>query len=242
MGLTEKLYLSDSYLREFTAEVVAVDAGRIILSRTAFYPGGGGQPPDRGLLAVENGLTLNVIGVGKTEYGDVYHEVQGGLLNVGERVKGMIDWGLRYAHMRHHTALHIVSGVAFKLFGAKISGSQIYADKARIDLDIKGFDKSKLKVLEDESNRIVAERRSVSVRFIRRDQAFANPSLYRLGDESHIPAGEILRIIEIDGFDAQLDGGTHVANTSEVGKIVFAKYENKGAGNKRIEIVLEKEN
>jgi len=229
--LTEKLYLSDSYLREFTAEVVAVDAGRIILSRTAFYPGGGGQPPDRGLLMVENGPTLNVIGV---------HEVQGGLLNVGERVKGVIDWDLRYAHMRHHTALHIVSGVAFKLFGAKISGSQIYADRARIDLDIKGFDKSKLKVLEDESNRIVAERRGVSVRFIQRDEALANPSLYRLGDEAHIPAGGTLRIIEIDGFDAQLDGGTHVANTSEVGKIVFAKYENKGAGNKRIEIVLEK--
>ena len=71
-------------------------------------------------------------------------------------------------------------------------------------------------------------------------QALANPSLYRLGDEAHIPAGGTLRIIEIDGFDAQLDGGTHVANTSEVGKIVFAKYENKGAGNKRIEIVLEK--
>ncbi|HLH45222.1 MAG TPA: alanyl-tRNA editing protein [bacterium] len=240
MGLTEKLYLTDSYLREFTADVVTVDAGRVFLSRTAFYPGGGGQPPDRGLLAVENGPTLSVVGVGKTESGDVYHEVQGGLLNVGERVKGIIDWGLRYAHMRHHTALHIVSGVAFKLFGAKISGSQIYADRARIDLDIKGFDKSKLKVLEDESNRIVAERRGVSVRFIQRDEALANPSLYRLGDDAHIPAGETLRIIEIDGFDAQLDGGTHVANTAEVGKIVFAKYENKGVGNKRIEIVLER--
>ncbi|MEM0119836.1 MAG: alanyl-tRNA editing protein [Thermoprotei archaeon] len=237
--MTEKLYLVDSYLREFTAEVVSVDMGRIVLSRTAFYPGGGGQPPDRGFLFLGNGQTLSVTGVGKMGDGEVYHEVQGGSLSVGEVVRGQIDWGLRYAHMRHHTCLHIVSGVAFKLFNAKISGSQIYADRARIDFSIKDFDKSKLRVLEEESNRVVAERRRVIVRFIPRAEALANPDLYRLGDEAHLPLGETLRIIEIDGFDAQLDGGTHVANTFEVGKIVFAKYENKGAANKRIEIVLE---
>lgn len=237
--MTEKLYLKDSYLKEFTARVVGLDGSRVILDRTAFYPGGGGQPCDRGYILTGSGLRLEVCSVGKTASGDVYHEVVGVLPAVGETVEGHIDWALRYAHMRHHTALHVVSGVAYRLFKAKITGSQIYADRARIDFDIKGFDKSMLRVLEEESNRIVGERRRVNVRFIPREEALRNPELYRLGDETHMPEDEVLRVVEIEGFDAQLDGGTHVANTAEIVGIVLAKYENKGAGHKRIEIRLK---
>jgi Ser-tRNA(Ala) deacylase AlaX len=237
--VTQKLYLTDSYVRHFTAKVVSVEGDRVFLDRTAFYPGGGGQPNDLGWLVRSGDLKLEVAGVGETDSGDVYHVVQGIPPSVGEDVSGIIDWSKRYLYMRHHTALHIVSGVAHKLFNAKINGSQIYWDRARIDLDLRGFDKSKLGLLEEESNRIVAEKRSVIVRFVSRAEALANPSLYRLGDDSHLPKGDTLRVIEIQGFDAQLDGGTHVSNTSEVVGIVFTKYENKGASNKRIELRLK---
>jgi misacylated tRNA(Ala) deacylase len=235
--VTEQLYSNDSYLKEFDAKIQTVGNGYVVLDRTAFYPGGGGQPCDRGFLK-SSSETFAVDEARKSENNEIYHIIRGDSTpKVGEEVRGEIDWGLRYTYMRHHTALHIISGVAYLRFGAKITGSQIYAERARIDLSIESFDSEKLAVLEAESNKVVSESHRVNVRFVSRSELLNNPGLLRV-DPSLYPKGDILRVIEIEGFDAQFDGGTHVRNTSEVGEIIFSKMENKGRLNKRIEIVL----
>jgi misacylated tRNA(Ala) deacylase len=235
--VTEQLYLHDSYLKEFDARVTIAGSDYVVLDRTAFYPGGGGQPCDTGFLR-SGSEKFVVTETRKSENGDIHHIIPfGNTPKVGENVCGVIDWDLRYAYMRHHTALHIVSGVAYLHFGAKITGSQIYSGRARIDFNIEAFDSEKLSILEAESNKVVVDARKVNVRFVSRKELLSNPGLLRVNPTLY-PEGDKLRVIEIEGFDAQFDGGTHVANTSEVGKIVFSKFENKGKFNKRIQIML----
>ncbi len=156
----------------------------------------------------------------------------------GTRVKGAVDWELRYKHMRHHTALHILSGVVFQKFGSRITGGQIYPDRARLDFTLDDLSKERLAIIESEMNRIVSDDRDVKTFWLGADEALKMKELYRLSADL-LPKGlEKLRIVDIVGFDAQLDGGTHVAKTGEVGKISISKTENKGKDNKRIEIVL----
>ncbi len=233
----QKIYETDSYVKEFDARVEALDSeGWYILDRTAFYPGGGGQPNDRGMIRVGSG-DLEVVEVKKNSEGEVVHRVSGGVLELGAEIHCLLDWQLRYSYMRYHSAVHVVSGAALKLFGAKITGGQIYPDHARVDLNIEGFDRPKATALEEESNRVVESSYDIKVRFVPREEAIKNPNLVRV-DPSHYPDTQIFRVIEIEGYDSQFDGGTHVAKTSEVGRITFSKLENKGKNNKRIELVL----
>lgn len=235
-GMTELLYLRDSYLREFKAKVVSVEENRVVLDRTAFYPAGGGQPSDRGWLEWDGGRA-EVVDVVKRG-GEVYHVLEGGVPEPGAEVKGTLDWELRYRHMRYHTALHILAGAVYHLFGSTITGSQIRSEKARIDFTLEDLSRERVEAIEREANKIVEEGRPVHVRFIPREEALKNPQLIRIRPDL-IPDIPVLRIIEIEGFDAQLDGGTHVANTREVGKIKIVKTINKGKHNRRLEIVLE---
>lgn len=227
---TRKLYLDDSYIREFNATVTECTNNEIVLDRTAFYPEGGGQPSDRGKIF--SGEEYNVINVYKE--GDAVIHVLDRNFNGVKDVKGVIDWDLRYGHMRHHTAVHILSGILFKDYGARITGSQIYPDKARMDVNYE-LKKEELPVIEEKANEIINKDLEVKVIYINRKDLGTDQVRVK-GDL--LPDVEIIRIIEISGFDSQADGGTHVRRTSELKGLRITKYENKGKMNKRIYLNL----
>ncbi len=227
---TKKLYLDDPYLKNFEANVIYAKDNEIVLDRTAFYPEGGGQPHDTGKIINEN--EFSVIEVKKeNEY--VIHKLDRNFTG-SLKVKGEIDWGRRYAHMRHHTAIHIMSGVLYKKYNARITGSQIYTDKARMDVNYE-LKKEDLPILEKEANEIVEMNLNVNIKYINRNEM--KQDLVRVREDL-LPDVDIIRVIEIEGFDMQADGGTHVRKTGEVGKIVISKFENKGKNNKRIYLNL----
>jgi misacylated tRNA(Ala) deacylase len=236
---TEMLYSTDAYLRTFDARVeeVSPEDGLVVLDRTAFYPTGGGQPHDLGVLTWDGG-SANVVEVRK-EGPRVLHRVEGGAPAPGALVHGEIDWERRYALMRHHTALHSMSGVIFQLYGATVTGGQMYPDRARMDFLLPDLSADRLAAIEQKTNTLLAEGHNVSVRFLPRAEAFALPDLIRTR-VNLLPEGiDQIRVVNIEGIDQQADGGTHVANTREVGKVRIAGSENKGKGNKRLVIVLE---
>jgi misacylated tRNA(Ala) deacylase len=235
---TDQLYATDAYLRSFDAQVLEVTPeGGVVLDRTAFYPTGGGQPHDVGGLTWADG-SANVIGVSKTG-SRVVHQVEGAPPAAGTQVHGELDWERRYALMRHHTALHSMSGVIYQLFGATVTGGQMYPDRARMDFQLPDLSQDRLTLIESRTNELLAEGHPVSIRFLPRDDAFQIPDLIRTR-VNLLPEGiETIRVVDIEGIDQQADGGTHVANTTEVGRVRITGSENKGKGNKRLEIVLE---
>lgn len=235
--VTDGLYLTDAYLREFDARVILVTEGGVVLDRTAFYPEGGGQPGDVGRLTGVSGDSWKVTGAAKSARG-IVHRGQGPAPTPGEAVHGVVDWGRRYAHMRYHTCLHILSGVVYHRFGSDITGGQIYEDRARMDLSIPDFDRAVADEVIREVNWIVGQNLPIRVRFVPHDELARNPSLVRV-DAQLVPDVEELRVIDIEGFDAQADGGTHVRATGEVGTVTLQKVENKGARNKRLYLTLE---
>ena len=236
--MSEALYLTDAYLRRFEAEIVSASRDGVVLDRTAFYPGGGGQPCDTGQLTRPDGTAVHVSEVRKTPEG-IVHVLEGGNddLALGRTV-GEIDWARRFAHMRHHTALHIFSGVVYRRLGSGITGNQIAAERARMDFSLPNFDRSLAEELIEGVNEVVRQRRPVSVRFLPRDDALKDPTLVRVAREL-VPDVETVRLIDIEGFDVQADGGTHVANTTEVGTAHLETVENKGSRNKRLYLTLD---
>jgi misacylated tRNA(Ala) deacylase len=238
VAATELLYASDAYLRRFDAHVVEIAAdGAVVLDRTAFYPTGGGQPHDLGTLSWDGGSAA-VSEVSKQ--GEVVlHRLEGEPPPIGARVHGEVDWERRYALMRHHTALHSMSGVIFQLFGSTVTGGQMYPDRARMDFLLPDLSADRLQKIEHRTNELLAEGHPVSVRFLPRAEAFQIPDLIRTRVNLLPEDIETIRVISIEGIDEQADGGTHVANTREVGRVRITRSENKGKGNKRIEIVLE---
>ncbi len=234
---TELLYATDAYLRAFDARVVEVTPeGGVILDRTAFYPTGGGQPHDLGTLSWD-GVSASVVEVKKSG-ALVVHRLEGDLPTVGRAVHAEIDWQRRYALMRHHTALHSMSGVIYELYGATVTGGQMYPDRARMDFLLPDLSQDRLKTIEERTNELLEEGHPVSIRFLPRSEAFQIPDLIRT-KVNLIPEGiEEIRVVNIEGIDQQADGGTHVANTSEVGRVHITGSENKGKGNKRLEIKL----
>ncbi len=234
---TELLYAMNSYLRSFSARVVSVDGDAVILDRTAFYPTGGGQPHDLGTLTWDGGSAA-VIEVRK-EGPAVVHRLAGAVPGEGTSVQAEIDWERRYALMRHHTALHSMSGVIYQLYGATVTGGQMYSDRARMDFLLPDLSAERLQAIESRTNELLAEGHTVSIRLLSRADAFAIPDLIRT-KVNLLPEGiEQIRVVNIEGIDQQADGGTHVANTREVGQVRITGSENKGKGNKRIEIVLD---
>jgi misacylated tRNA(Ala) deacylase len=234
---TELLYATDAYVRSFDALVVEVGDGTVVLDRTAFYPTGGGQPHDLGKLAWPGG-SATVVEVRKQGPAVTHRLEGGGLPLIGTTVHGEIDWARRYALMRHHTALHSMSGVIYQLYGATVTGGQMYPDRARMDFLLPDLSSERLQAIEHRTNELLAEGHPVSIRFLARAQAFEIPDLIRT-KVNLIPDGITeIRVVNIEGIDQQADGGTHVANTREVGRVRIVGSENKGKGNKRIEIAL----
>jgi len=227
----DRLYLTDAYIREFDAAVVDSNHGWCALSQTAFYPGGGGQPPDKGWL-IWNDETLAVRGVRADDAGRVWHDI-GRDLPPAAHVRGTIDWPNRYACMRSHCLLHVVNAVARRRFGGLVTGAQIGPDRSRVDLSITGFTRDDVPAFEAEVNAVAREGRRVTAVIERADALDARPELVRtLAVRPPVVAGTV-RIVEIEGFDAQACGGTHVHSTREIGEARVTKFENRGRHNKR---------
>jgi len=238
--MTDLLYQTDSYLQHFTATLTAVDATTraVSLDRTAFYPGGGGQPNDTGTLTIK----AVAYPVTKTQKvgGDVVHTLGGDapLPAVGDGAEGQLDWEHRYRLMRTHTAMHILCGVIFRDYGAQVTGGNMEPLKGRMDFEFETLQGDFVREVEAAINREVTTARDVRVRILPRAEAFQIPDLIRT-KINLLPEGiSEVRTVEIIGLDLQADGGTHVHNTSEVGQIRVTDYKSKGKINKRMYIEL----
>ena len=235
--MTEELFLGDSYLREFEAVVVELSGREVILDRTAFYPGGGGQPPDRGTLGI-GPVHASVVDA-RREGRQVVHVLDNPIPDTVRELEGSLDWERRYGHMRHHTALHVLSGVIWRNFGAKVTGGQMRSDRARMDFSFpEEWTTGVVGEIERLTNEALAEDRPVKVYELPREEALENPDLIRTQVNLVPERVSMIRIVEIEGIDTQADGGTHVANTGEVGEIEITSHKSKGRQNKRVEFVL----
>ena len=232
--MTRKLYWEDAYASRFDAEVVRSEEGKVWLDKTAFYPTGGGQLNDTGTL-VSGGREYKVSDV-KKDGEEVLHVLDGnGKIDVGSQVQCTIDWERRYALMKHHTALHIVGAIVMKEHRGVTTGGQITETKAHLDFDCPALDRERSMEIVRKADVVVGEGREVSSRFITREEALSIPDLIRTAPgRDLINSLEMVRIVDISGFDVQTDGGTHVRNTKEIGKISLLGIENKGAHRKRI--------
>jgi misacylated tRNA(Ala) deacylase len=242
--MTELLYYSDAYCRIFEAVVTAADSSadnlRVALDRTAFYPGGGGQPNDVGWLAVDD-RRFPVVKVRK-EGSQIWHtlDVQGepATLSVGQSLRGELDWERRYQLMRTHTAMHILCGVVWRDYGASVTGGNMDPGKSRMDFEFASMSKDLVTEIEERCNAEIAAGHNVRTQNLPRAEAFQIPDLIRT-KINLLPEGiPEVRTVEIVGLDLQADGGTHVRNTREVGAMRVVDYKSKGAINKRIYIEL----
>ncbi len=228
--MTERLYHVDSYVREFDAVVVEVlpDQDAVVLNRTAFYPGGGGQPCDLGSLS---GLAVKAV---RLVSGKIAHVLAGDPAAPGTAVRGVLDWERRYKLMRTHTAMHVLCGVVFRDYGAQVTGGDMEPLKGRMDFEFERLQSGLVSEIQAAVNAEVAAGRNIRVKVLPREEAFQIPDLIRTKINLLPDDIQQVRIVEIAGLDLQADGGTHVANTREVGHIRIADYKSKGAINKRI--------
>lgn len=235
--MTDLLYQTDAYLKEFTAEVTKVVDGGVVLNRTAFYPGGGGQPCDFGTLTA-GGQTYHVTKV-KRVGGDIVHFIAGDLPAEGSGVTGILDWERRYQLMRTHTAMHILCGVVWRDYEAQVTGGNMDPLSGRMDFEFASMKQELVAEIEEAINKEVEAARDVQVKILPREEAFQIPDLIRT-KINLLPEGiEEVRTVELVGLDLQADGGTHVKNTSEVGRLRVTNYKSKGKINKRIYVELE---
>jgi misacylated tRNA(Ala) deacylase len=240
--VTEQLYLPDEeYRREFDARVVAVDESdrTVVLDRTLFYKEGGGQPPDHGSLSWDGGEAC-VVDVRK-DHGEIRHTVEGDLPEENMTVHGDLDWERRHAHMRYHTAQHVVSKVVLEEYGASTAGNQIYDDHARIDFEPADFDESDLRDIEERANALIE--RELPVRKENRSRAALEDETPDGRTNLDLIPEEVdpLRAVSIGDIDVCPCGGTHVDSLGELGELEITERTSKGADTERIEFVLHGE-
>jgi misacylated tRNA(Ala) deacylase len=243
--MSDNIAYRDAYARSaggIVTAIVETDRGRgAILDRTVFYPGGGGQPSDVGWLESTDGSgrTWAVLGAAK-QGDDVVHQLQDGAdaPPVGSTLNASLDWDRRHLLMRTHTALHVLCGVVWRDYRAQVTGGNMEPGAGRMDFEFERMSGELVSTIEDAVNTELVAGRQVRVAVLPRDEAFAIPDLIRTKINLLPPGITEVRTIEIVGLDLQADGGTHVANTSEVGRIRVTGYESKGRINKRIRIEL----
>ena len=239
--MTKLLYQTDSYLKTFEARISAIDAENraIALDQSAFYPGGGGQPADSGSLTIDG--VLYPVKRAKKAGDEVFHYLEGDspLPGAGAAVQGQIDWERRYKLMRTHTALHILCGVVFRDYGASVTGGDMDPLEGRMDFEFETMHHELVDTIQRAVNLEIANARPIRVAILPRDEAFKITDLIRT-KINLLPEGiQQVRTVENVGLDLQADGGTHVQNTSEVGKVRVVDYKSKGKINKRIYIAVE---
>ena len=237
--MTERLYQSDSYLREFDATVVGLDREQnaIALDRSAFYPGGGGQPHDTGEIETVEGIVA--VSTVKAHDDTVWHRLDGEPPAEGTSVRATIEWERRYHLMRTHTSMHILCGVVWRDYAAQVTGGNMEPLRGHLDFEFETLRQELVAEIEAKIQAEVQAAREVRVLTLLRAEAFKIPNLIRT-KINLLPEGiQHVRTVEIVGLDLQADGGTHVANTSEVGAVRVAKYKSKGRINKRIYLELD---
>ncbi len=239
--MTELLYQMDAYLQEFEANVInpLPEQHAVILDRSAFYPGGGGQPCDFGTLQI--GDTSFSVEKVKKQGDDILHFLMGNepLPAIGSVARGTLDWARRYKLMRTHTALHVLCGTVFRNYGALVTGGDMEPLKGRMDFEFESMRGDLVREIESAVNVEVQKAHEIRVRILPREEAFQIPDLIRT-KINLLPEGIMqVRTVEIVGLDLQADGGTHVHNTSEVGSIRVVDYKSKGAINKRLYIEVQ---
>ena len=231
---TELLYLRDAELRTFDAVVSSVADDRVVLDRTAFYVTGGGQPHDTGTLRWDGG-SARVVVVRKAD-GEVVHVLEGAVPDPGTAVHGEIDGDRRHALMRTHTALHVLCGVIWNEYEVAVTGGNMEPLSARMDFEFDPLPQGFGETIELRVNEELAAARPVRVDFLPRETAVEDEDLIRTKVNMIPETVTEIRVVDIVGLDKQADGGTHVANTAEVGRIRVVKTESKGKANKRIRI------
>ena len=234
--MTEEIAAFDAYQRTTNAVIQEITDDGVVLDRTVFYPRGGGQPGDTGML-VTSGGPITVLDTFK-KGGDVIHRIESGNPTAGMDVEAVIDWDRRHLLMRTHTALHALSAVIWRDFDAKVTGGNMEPGTARMDFELESismdFGQEVAEVLNAELSRDL----EVSVHFLPREVALADPDLIRTKVNLLPDFIDPIRVIDIDGLDKQADGGTHVRSTAEVGRVLVTRTESKGKANKRIRIEL----
>jgi misacylated tRNA(Ala) deacylase len=237
-AVTEPLYQRDAYLASFEAEVVASHPDGVVLDRSAFFPGGGGQPADTGVL-VHDGGELAVTGTARRD-GELVVLLDGGEVPpAGAKVSGRVAWERRYSLMRTHTALHMLAGVIGRDHGALVTGGNMEPLKARMDFELPSMSADFAEAVEAALKGEVEADRPVRVSFLSPDEFAAKPELIRTKTNLLPPGLEIVRVIDIERLDRQADGGTHVSRTGEVGAVHVVGHESKGKGNKRLRIAVD---
>jgi misacylated tRNA(Ala) deacylase len=234
MSVTEPLFQQDAYLRSCEARVVEVLPGGAVLDRTVFYPLGGGQPGDTGMLRARDGWEWRVLDARKGEAGRIMHPLEPGFDPpvAGESVEAVIDWERRYAHMRMHSCLHLLGSVL--RYG--VTGGQIAADRGRLDFDTQD-DIDRERVTEA-VNALIAANHEVRSQWITDEELDRQPQLVRTMSVQPPRGAGRIRLLEIPGVDLQPCGGTHVAATGEIGPVVVTRVENKGRHNKRVYVAF----
>jgi misacylated tRNA(Ala) deacylase len=230
--MQKPLYMDNCYLKEFEATVESVkDDKYVVLSQTAFYPLGGGVAYDTGMLLRDN-EEFPVVYVGK--FDDVIsHEVSKLGLKVNDKVIGIINWERRYKLMKLHTAAHLLASIFHNKGNALITGGKIEIEKSRMDFSLENFDRAMIDDYAKLANELIKKTAPVKISYMKRDEALKIPDMVKLANKMP-PEAETLRIVEIEGIDKQADGGCHVKNISEIGKIEILKVDNKGKNNRRV--------
>jgi len=235
---TERLDLLDSTLREWQATVLDVDDNGIVLDRSAFYPGGGGQPPDHGVL-LWSGVQTAIVGARRGDDIRLIPADGDPIPPPGTPVRGALEDERRTALMRTHSGLHLLSGVVFRDFGALVTGSNMDPLTGRLDFNLEEVPPGFKEAVEDACNVEVTADRAIEAYELSRAEAFEIPDIIRTATNLLPAEIEIVRIVDIKGLDVQADGGTHVASTQQIGAIRVLKVENKGKGFRRIRVALE---
>jgi len=231
--MTQKLFLEDSYLKEFEAEVVSVNDKYVVLDKTLFYPKSGGQSNDTGTLTrLSDNKEFQVVFAAKIN-DDISQEVNESGLQVNDKVHGKINWERRYKLMRLHTTAHVLDAVFHEDNGVLITGNELTQEKGRIDFNLKDFSREKVQAFIDKANEIINKDLEVKNYSLNKEEAMKIPGIIKLAKAAP-PDLPILRITEISGLDTQADAGTHVKSLREIGKIVFLGIENKGKDRKRV--------
>lgn len=236
--MTDRLDLRDATLREWDATVLACDAETgIVLDRSAFYPGGGGQPPDHGVL-LWGGVRTRIVGARRGDEQYLLAAEGDPLPPAGTAVRGALDDERRTALMRTHSGLHVLTGVVFRDYGALVTGGNMEPLSARMDFDLAEVPPDFKDRVAETVNAEIARDRRITVSNLPREEAFAIPDIIRTATNLLPPDIEVVRIVDIDGLDTQADGGTHVASTKMIGRVEVTKLENKGRGFRRLRVQI----
>ena len=226
------LFIEDSYLKDFDATILNIDSNKIILDRTAFYAKSGGQPGDIGKITL-NGKEINIIDTVYDNKQNILHVCENSNdLKIDEKIKGKINWEIRYKHMRMHTALHLLCS----LIPYDVTGGQISYEKSRLDFN--ADDKIEKEEIENKINQLVEDDHEISYQWIKLEELDNQPDLVRTMSVKPPRTNNEIRLVKIGSIDLQPCGGTHVRRTKEIGSIRIGKIENKGKMNRRVNLSI----